>query len=180
MSDETELLEDTVELSGAGKGGKMKSILIVLIGLGVGAGGGFTALGDPMGAILAARAQAPDQAGDDGHGGGGGGGHGAPAGPQSAIHMIENLVLNPARSGGSRFLLVSIAIEAADPDDVDLLDAREMEIRSALNMLLGAKTIDELGNEHLPTIVAEVEAAIVEIMGPGVVHRVLIPQFVLQ
>ena len=110
----------------------------------------------------------------------GGGGHGGESGP-SPIHVIDNLVLNPARSQGSRFLLVSIAVEVADAELSELVSEREFEIRAALILVLGAKSTEELTDiEKRPAIVEEIHDAIVEIMGPDVVRHVFIPQFVIQ
>lgn len=183
MSDENELLDEPFEEVKGGGGGKVMMIMVLLVGLGGGGFVGTTLLGDTMGPILLARAQSAAE------GGGGGGGHGAPADDGhgggggagvTSTHVVENVVVNPARSGGNRFLLTSIAIEAIDPGLVDVIAQHEVEIRSALLMVLGAKTTDELGVEHLEAITHEVEAKVIEILGPGVVSRVFIPQFVIQ
>ena len=146
----------------------MVAILIVTL-----AGGGFVGaktLGPALGPALAARAEAAPKKG----------GHGGEA-EVSPLHVVDNLVVNPASSGGSRFLLTSIALETTDPEAAAGLEARDLEIRDAFNMVLGTKTVEELTDITLRrSITAELMVAIEALVGPGVVHRILIPQFVIQ
>jgi flagellar FliL protein len=157
--------------------GKLVLAVVVVVGLGGGAALGMTTLGDTVGPVLAARASAGG--GGDDHGGGGGG-HGAePA--TSAIHVVDNLVVNPARSGGTRFLLTSVAVEAPSPELVETVRARDVEIRAALILVLGAKSTEELSDiANRGVIAAEIHDAVVAVLGPELVHQVLIPQFVIQ
>ena len=124
------------------------------------------------------RHRLPFPGGGDGHGGGGG--HGVEPGP-SPITVIDNLVVNPARSGGQRFLLASIGIEVYNPEMSEVVEAREVQIRSSLILVLGSRTTEELsGIEFREGIIQEIYAAVVEIMGADVVSKVFIPQFVIQ
>ncbi len=168
-----EALEEGEEQEGGSgrKPGKFATILVALVGLGGGGGAGYATLGGTVGPILAERAQ---------NGGGGGGGHGAEDGP-SPIHVIDNLVVNPARSSASRLLLVSIAVETVDPELSAVVAEHEFEIRAALIMVLGSKTTEELADiQNRDTIVREIRDAVVEILGSDVVEHVFIPQFVIQ
>lgn len=176
MAENDDELEDFDLDGGAGKApSKVALIVAVLFGLGGGGAVGMTALGEKVGPVLAERALAAPA--DDGHGGGGS--HGEP-GP-SPITVIDNLVVNPARSGGQRFLLASIGIEVFDAELSEVVEAKEVQIRSSLILVLGAKTTDELsGIEFRDGIVREIHDAVVEIMGPDVVRHVFIPQFVIQ
>lgn len=177
MADNDDDLETFDDELGAKKGpSKVGMIVAVVVGLGAGGAVGLTTLGETVGPILAERAQAAP--GDDGHGGGGG--HGVEAGP-SPITVIDNLVVNPARSGGQRFLLASIGIEVNDAEMSAVVEAREVQIRSSLILVLGSKTTEELsGIEFRAGIVQEIHAAVVEVMGPNIVSKVFIPQFVIQ
>jgi len=180
--------EDEVDLEEfeTKKGGPMSLALMVVVGLGIGGGVGFTQLGDTVGPILVERELAAEDdhgdAGDGGHGpeDAGSGGEGEEGEPAS-LHMIDNLVVNPARSQGTRFLLASIAVQMSDPGAVEMIDARDVELRDALILVLASKTVDQLtdisGREAL---VLEIQAAIVRVVGPDLVKNVFIPQFVIQ
>ena len=157
-----------------GRGGKIALLIVTLLGLGAGGVVGSTTLGDSLGPILAARAQASAEAGE-GHGE-----EGDEVGPAS-MHLIDNLVVNPARSQGTRFLLTSIAVQVNAPEMVDVVAQSDVEIRDALIIVLGAKTVDELTDiARRRQIAQELHDAIVDIVGPDVIRAIFIPQFVIQ
>jgi flagellar protein FliL len=97
------------------------------------------------------------------------------------IYQVDNLVLNPAGSGGLRFLLVSVAFDL--PDDKVEAEARtrEPEIRDVLLSVLGSRSVEELadiaGRDSLRT---EIRGAVGRILPRGSVRRVYFPQFVIQ
>ena len=138
------------------------------------AGGGFVGaktLGPKLGPTLAARAEAAPK--KSAHGGG--------EGEASTMHLVDNLVVNPASSTGSRFLLTSIALETDSPEAAAELKLRDVEIRDAFNRVLGSLTVEQLSDmTQRRVIVDALLGAIERIAGPGVVSRILIPQFVIQ
>lgn len=164
-------------LEGGGRGGKIVLLIVTLLGLGAGGVVGSTTLGDSLGPILAERAQAATSA----EGGGGHGEEGGEGGGAASMHLVDNLVVNPARSQGTRFLLTSIAIQVHDPSMVDVVAERDVEIRDALIIVLGAKTVEELTDITLRRQIAqELHDAIVEVVGPDLIRTIFIPQFVIQ
>ena len=96
-------------------------------------------------------------------------------------HEFQNIVLNPAGSGGTRFLMVSAAFELKDGGIDQLMKDHEPEVRDRILALLGKKTIEELTEiSHREAIKKEVLDAIVPIFPKGAVLRVFFPQFVIQ
>ncbi len=59
---------------------------------------------------------------------------------------IDNLVLNPSGSGGTRHLMLSVAVEVKDDADAEQMKARDAEVRDAVLHVLGSKTVDELAD----------------------------------
>ncbi len=114
-------------------------------------------------------------------GGGGHEGDGAAAG-SGTMHVIENMVLNPAQSNGARFLLIATAIEATDAAVVDEIKARDAQTRDVLISVLGSRTVEQLADLALrDTLRAEIVAALNGMLGrPKAVRRVYFPQFVVQ
>ena len=101
--------------------------------------------------------------------------------PPDLVHLLDNLVVNPAQSRGTRFLLTSIGIEASDPTQTVLIEANEAMLRDAVITVLAAKTVDELMD--IPSrsqLKDEIEGTIVSVMGPGVVRGTYLSQFVIQ
>lgn len=154
------------------RSGLIPVVAILLVTLGGGGFVGAKTLGPKLGPTLAARAEAAPKKSGGGHGG---------EGEASTIHLVDNLVVNPASSSGSRFLLTSVALETGSPDDVATLKERDLEIRDAFNRVLGGKSVDELSDiSRRAQLVVELTRAVSGIVGPGIVHRILIPQFVIQ
>jgi flagellar FliL protein len=99
----------------------------------------------------------------------------------SVVHPIENLVLNPAGSGGTRFLMVTATFELKDGGTEQLMKDREAEVRDHILGLLGKKTIDELTDiTKRDEIKKEVLEAVSPLFPKGGVVKVFFPQFVIQ
>jgi flagellar FliL protein len=97
------------------------------------------------------------------------------------LHMVENLVVNPAQSGGSRFVLATIAIEVTSPEVAARLAARDVVIRDAFTLVLASRSVDTLTDIGQRTrLTLELLQAAEVVAGEGKVRRVLIPQFVIQ
>ncbi|HEX6632048.1 MAG TPA: flagellar basal body-associated FliL family protein, partial [Gemmatimonadaceae bacterium] len=97
------------------------------------------------------------------------------------VHLVENLVLNPARSGGSRFLLLSVGFAVKDDATAKTLADRDPELRDVIIRCFGAKTVDELVDVALrDSLKVELQQAVGERFGPATVSAVYFPQFVIQ
>jgi len=62
------------------------------------------------------------------------------------IHLIENIIVNPAGTGGRRFLSTSIGFELSTPEATSLFEAREAVVRDALITILSSQSIPELSD----------------------------------
>lgn len=102
-------------------------------------------------------------------------------GQAAPVHVLENLVLNPAASGGSRFLLLTVAIEIGSAKSAEDFKTRDAELRDIILTALGVKTVDELveiaRREELKT---ELKTAINAKFGKKAVKSLYFPQFVVQ
>ncbi len=160
-----EVPEETAEEpTKKGLGGKILLILAVLIGVGGGFGVGAPFVGPLVGARLAAS---------------GGGGH-EEFDPES-VFSLENLVVNPAGSGGASFLMTTIAIRAVDAEIGATFRAYEAELKSLLILTLGSKTVEQLTDiEQRYVIAAEIRAVVESVLGEEGIYAIYIPQYVLQ
>ena len=130
----------------------------------------------PALAATAATAEAA-HAGGEAHGGG----HGGEAeGEVPKIVRVENLVVNPAGTQGSRFLMTSVAFEVGDSAE-RVLVAREVELRDRVIAVLEAQTIAELTQADARTRLKEkLSSAVAPMVGPRAKVAVFLPQFVIQ
>ena len=109
-----------------------------------------------------------------------GGEHGEAAPPP--LYTISDLVLNPAGSGGTRFLMLSVAFDMKDSAGVEALKQRDAEIKDAVLALVGGKTVDQLSEvsarEPLKVEIRDLVGRITK--KPKMIKRVSFPQFVIQ
>ena len=190
------------------KSGGLKALLpfivALLAGLVVGGGAGAFVVGPALASGIApAGAPAPrkaahaegedaadesaehgdEEGGEEGDGEeGGGGDHGAAEkGAEANTHIIDNLVLNPAESGGTRFLLLTVTFEVRNAAVLDQMKARDAELRDAVLVTLGTKTVEQLADmAQREALKAELKAAATKLFKKGSVKRIYFPQFVIQ
>ena len=160
---------------------------MVAVGLAIGGGAGAMFLG-PM--VAQKMGKVMPVAADSAHAAGGAadaehspeGEAGAEGGAaEAAIHVLDNMVLNPAGSGGSRYLLLTVAIEAGTAATVESFKTRDAELRDIVLSTLGTKAVDQLtdmsAREGFKT---EIGTAVDERFGKKSVKRIYFPQFVVQ
>ncbi|MFI5309612.1 MAG: flagellar basal body-associated protein FliL [Gemmatimonadales bacterium] len=100
------------------------------------------------------------------------------AGP---VHLIDNLVLNPAGSGGLRFLLATVGVQMKNAATTDALKLREVEARDVVLGVLGTKRVEELAEiKNREAYKQEIKTALEVLFGKGTVKGVYFSQFVVQ
>jgi flagellar FliL protein len=100
------------------------------------------------------------------------------AGP---VHVIDNLVLNPAGSGGLRFLLASLGVQMSSPASADAIRLREVEARDVVLGVLGSKRVEDLSEiKNRDALKTEIKNALEVLFGSGAVKGVYFSQFVVQ
>ncbi|HNV73881.1 MAG TPA: flagellar basal body-associated FliL family protein [Gemmatimonadaceae bacterium] len=173
---------------------------VVLIGalvgtLLIGGAAGLFAVG-PMLAkksgYVVSAAGADSAAADGGHGDaaaaeGDAGGHGEAAaggegGAAANLHLVDNLVLNPAGSGGARFLMLAAALEFSDAAMVEETKARDAEVRDIVLRVMGARTVEELSEmSNREAIKKELADSLGTLFKKKkAIRRIYFPQFVIQ
>jgi flagellar protein FliL len=97
------------------------------------------------------------------------------------VHLIDNLVLNPAGTGATRFLLVSVGVQTANTAAQELLKAREIEARDAVLRVLSVKHVEDLANTaNRDGYKHEIKLALDSVFGAGFTKRIYFSQFVIQ
>jgi flagellar FliL protein len=167
-----------------GKKGRMALVLALTLGIAVGGVAGSIVVG-PLVAEgaeeTAAATECECQEDGEHEGGEGEGEHGAGAASAKPVHVVENLVVNPAQSGGTRYLISTIAFSVKDSTVVEKMGQRDAEVRDALLKVLGAKSVVQLSDmTHRPALKEEVRTAVGGLFGNKAVKDVFFPQFVIQ
>ena len=179
MSDNPEVAPPETEAKPAPAGKKrLLPVLVLAGGLVLGLGGGLFAIGPS----LAGKSSHPT---DSTAAAEGGDAHGAAAGDDAKgrpVQMIDNVVLNPAGSNGTRFLIMAAAVEMSDAAAAEELKGRDAEARDILLRVLGAKTVEQLTSlAARDSMRVELATAIGAMFSrPNAVRRIYFPQFVVQ
>lgn len=106
---------------------------------------------------------------------------GAKGGEAAAVHLLENLVLNPAATGGARYLLLSVAIEVGNAKAGEDFKTRDAELRDIILTALGTKTVEDLTDiSRRDGFKTELVSAINGRFGKKAVKSLYFPQFVVQ
>lgn len=174
MAEEEAPPENETEAAPPKKGGKLVLIGGLAAGVTLGSVAGLFVLGPKL-APAPARAAAAAAAKAAKHD------SSARKGDASPIYQMDNLVLNPAGSGGTRFLLLSVALEVKDAGTSDMLKGHDAEMRDAILRLFGAKTVDQVSEASArDELRGEVLAELSKMLPAGTIRRVYFPQFVIQ
>lgn len=98
------------------------------------------------------------------------------------VHTLDNLVLNPAESGGTRFLLLSISFQAKDAAVLETMKARDAELRDMVLVTIGNRTVEQLADmAQRDSIKKELRVAAGKLLKKKTaVKRIFFPQFVIQ
>lgn len=63
---------------------------------------------------------------------------------QTQVMVIKDIIVNPAGTNGTRFLLTTVGLEIPSPELKLELEAKEIQTRDILNTILTSKGLDEL------------------------------------
>jgi len=108
-------------------------------------------------------------------------GGGTAPGEYGSFTQLDGLVVNPAGSGGNRYLAVSIAFEAGEAAVETELQNKKVVVKDAVLRLLSERTVEELSD---PGRRDNLKAALLKetnrILTNGAVDRLYFTEFVLQ
>jgi flagellar protein FliL len=160
--------------AGAAKPKRLPLIILAVAGLLIGVlGGAFVAV-----PLFAKKATAAAPAKDSAHGTEGGKDSTSAA---RSIYTVDNVVLNPAGTGGTRFLMITVAFELDDAKYEESMKEKDAEIRDLIVSLFAKKTVDQLAEAALRDgFRAEAVAAVSPLLPKKAIRRVFFPQFVIQ
>ncbi len=163
----------------AAKGKRLPLVIALTIGLTIGARAGSLVVGPLVAEGDAAGECSCEEEGGHGEEGGAVDSHGNPI--AKPTYNVENLVLNPAGSGGTRYLVLSVSFSVKDSTTVTKMKDRDAELRDILLKVLGAKSVPQLSDMAArPALKAEVRAQAGRLFGEKTITDVFFPQFVIQ
>jgi flagellar protein FliL len=107
--------------------------------------------------------------------------HGDKAKEKPVIHRIDNLIVNPAGSRGTHFLMASVTIESPGADVEEELRAHDDQVRDLIITVLEAQTLEALTRPWArDSVKVQIERVLRPIAPEAEWLRVYMPQFVVQ
>lgn len=96
-------------------------------------------------------------------------------------YEIKELVVNPADTDGTRYLVFSIGLEVRNSKDIDALEQREVVIKDAILTMLARRNVQELASiDDRNEIKQEMGIMINQILGKRAVRNLFFTQYVMQ
>ncbi|MEX0779604.1 MAG: flagellar basal body-associated FliL family protein [Balneolales bacterium] len=96
------------------------------------------------------------------------------------IHL-NDIIINPAESGGNRYLVTSLAFEFDNQGDYDRASERQAQILDRVNMHLRAKSISDLNSlEMREQIRVELKQEVDGVLEQNMVRNLFFTKYVIQ
>lgn len=97
------------------------------------------------------------------------------------VFVVSDLIVNPAGTNGTRFLLTTIGIEVATPEAKAELQKKEIQVRDALISILTSKGLDQLARVDQREIIRnEIVSRMGDLMASGRPKNVYFGKFIIQ
>ncbi|HDL03494.1 MAG: hypothetical protein DRP46_01640 [Candidatus Zixiibacteriota bacterium] len=167
--DETVMAEEEGQKKKSGK--KMSWLIYLIIAVAMVGGGYFAGVKFLKSSETASAENETHEkkAGDKKH-------HGA-----GEMFMMEDIIVNPSGTGGTRFLSVSIGFEVGSKETVAQFEKREAVIKDALITILGSKTIEQLSDPKEKEITRyQIRKRVEQLMHAEDLEAVYFTDFILQ
>lgn len=97
------------------------------------------------------------------------------------MFVLKDLIINPAHSGGAKFLLTTIGVEVPSTETLQEIQNKEVIVRDILNTVLGSKNLEELSDiSRRDTIRQEILKEIAKKLRLGKPTNVYFSKFIIQ
>lgn len=101
--------------------------------------------------------------------------------PEPQIFVVNDLIVNPAGTNGTRFLLTTVGFEVSTPEARADLEKKELQVRDLLNSILTAKGLDSLVDvRHREGLRREITDRMRAMLKNGQPQQVYFSKFIIQ
>ena len=100
---------------------------------------------------------------------------------EQQIFLVKDIIINPAGTNGSRFLLTTIGFEVNGPEAKIEIEKKEVELRDVLNTVLTSKPLEELAaSERREALRDEIARRVTVILKPNSLAKVYFSKYIIQ
>lgn len=103
------------------------------------------------------------------------------AGAETKIYVVKDVIVNPAGTNGTRFLLTTVGFEVTTLEAEKELEAKDVQVRDALNSVLTTKTLGVLSlPENRDSLRLEITQRVGKLIRSGSLTNVYFSKFIIQ
>jgi flagellar FliL protein len=97
------------------------------------------------------------------------------------VYVIKDVIVNPAGTNGTRYLMVDVGLEVSSPKAEEQLAKNETQVRDGLNTLFAKKTLSELeGGSMRDSLRNQVKREITRLVPEVTLLNVYFRKFIIQ
>ncbi len=97
------------------------------------------------------------------------------------LYVVKDLIVNPAGTNGTRFLLTTIGFEVTTAEARQELETKDVQLRDVLNSILTSKALPELVNvDQRPKLRDEIMEKVSALVKTGTMKNVYFSKFIIQ
>jgi flagellar FliL protein len=98
-----------------------------------------------------------------------------------SIFVVKDVIVNPAGTNGTRFLLTTVGFEISGAEREKDLEKKEVQVRDVLNTVLTSKGLDELVRpDQREALRKEIFQKVAEMLPAGTLTNVYFSKFIIQ
>lgn len=98
-----------------------------------------------------------------------------------SVYVVNDIVINPAGTNATRFLLTTIGFEVASEDTKEELIKKDVQLRDILNTILTSKRLEELVDvEQRALLREEIITEVNGLVQSGNINQVYFSKFIIQ
>jgi flagellar protein FliL len=97
------------------------------------------------------------------------------------VFVVKDLIINPAGTGGTRFLLTTVGVETVNEEELKSIEKKDVLVRDVLNTILASKTVELLDDQtKREELRREIRDSLKKSVRPEKISQVYFSKFIIQ
>jgi len=97
------------------------------------------------------------------------------------VFVVKDMIINPAGTGGTRFLLATVGVETSSEEHLKSIEKKDVVVRDVLNTVLASKSVEALDDQTLRDgLRREIKDSLKKYIKPEKISQVYFSKFIIQ
>jgi flagellar FliL protein len=97
------------------------------------------------------------------------------------VYVVKDMIINPAGTGGTRFLLTTVGVETANEEELKSVEKKDVVVRDVLNTILASKSVEFLDDQtKREGLRKEIKDSLKKAIRPEKISQVYFSKFIIQ